>query len=396
MTDRYDIVIVGAGPAGATLALTLAALPLRIAVLEANPLLQHSATAQDSKALALTYGSMRILDRIGIWPTLAPHATTIAAVHVSDRGHFGFTRINAEDEKVPALGAVIPAAILAATLQQTLRSTPQLTLINPARVQTIAHTKQDWQLELETDTGKQVIAAELIIAADGTNSTIRQLLHLATEKKDYLQNALTTTITLSRSHQNRAYERFIANGALAMLPLAHLQCGSVWTGPSANIHSLMALSDEAFLAELQKMFGYRLGRFVQVGKRHSHPLSMLYTKEAVQPGLVLIGNAAQTLHPIAAQGFNLGLSDVAILHKIIAGAVTKKQPLNKAELFTPYLQNKQQTIEWSLKFTDNLTRFFSHDFLPLTLARNSSLLALDLIPPLKHRLAKRLMGVSPK
>lgn len=389
-SNQYDILIVGAGMVGTSLALALSSLPLRIALTEAFPIKTEAQFDADGRSLALTYGSARILQTLNVWKNLEQFATPIHTVHISDRGHFGMTRIKASEEKVPALGYVVPAPILGVELNKALLSLSQITLFNPATVQNIIGNT----VELMTPEGVQTITAKLIVAADGTNSTIRKLKNIATEEKDYQQSAIATAITLTGTHNNIAYERFTEQGALAFLPLPGSCGGLVWTAPNDIIQQLQALSDEEFLQRVQSYFGYRLGKFLQVGKRHVYPLKMLLAKEQMCEGLVLIGNAAHTLHPIAAQGFNLGLMDVNLLAQVITEAAHAGKDISELSVLQKYEVLCKQSQQKIMKFTDSLTHLFAHDFLPLTLARNASLLTLDILSPLKRRLAKRLMGIT--
>lgn len=392
----YDVVIVGAGLVGSSLAIALSDLPIRIALIEANPQAMQVEPNPDSRPLALTYGSSRILETIGLWPILQKQATPIASVHISDRGHFGFTRIHAKEEQVPALGYVIPASILVAEINQCLlsKNTQNLTLIHPAKVENLEFKDPDWQITVKSASTIQTLQAKLVIAADGTYSTIRQLLNIETVSQEHDQAALATIVTLAKPHKQIAYERFTENGALAMLPLPGLRYGCVWTAPKAQIETLATLSDNDFLAELQHYFGYRLGRFLAMTKRQTHPLNKLYAKQPIQSGLALIGNAAHTLHPIAAQGLNLGLREVGALTEMIVKAIKTGQSPGDLALLQAFTKNCQQSIAWTMSFTDKLTHLFAHDFFPLAFARNSGLLTLDFLPLLKHRLAKRLMGIN--
>lgn len=395
MNLDYDIAIVGAGPVGISLALALASLPLRsIALIEANPIVTEFPENHDTRALALTFGSVKILTKLDIWSLLADDATNIETVHISDKGHFGITRIHARQEGVQALGYVVPATKLVTTLNKNLLSLTNIKIYNPATVSSLNRKEDHWDITLNTNHESHIISSKLIIAADGTNSTIRKLMAIPIEEKNYQQSALTTTVTLARDHQNIAYERFIPNGALAFLPLKNSRCGCVWTADNTQINELMQLTDEEFVKKLQETFGFRLGRFLTIGKRHVHPLKMLYAAQQTKPGLALIGNAAHTIHPIAAQGFNLGLADATVLAEIITQAIASGKDLTDPQILNDYVTKRQPKIHWIMKFTHALTRLFSHDFLPLTVARNTSLLALDFVPFLKHRLAKSLMGIE--
>lgn len=396
--DHYDIVVVGAGVVGASFLLALASLPLKIALLEAKTIQPSQLSGHDNRAIALNYQSVKFLQELGLWQTLESHATPILSVHISDRGHFGFTRIRAQDQQVPALGYVVPAAILGGILNQALCTCLQntqttLKVFSPAQLQTLQSQTTGWELTFDTSGTKQTITADLVVAADGTRSTVRQLLALKTHTKDYQQTALVTTVTLVDSHHFVAYERFLDQGAIALLPLAENRSCCIWTAANDQIKNLQSLSHDQLLAAIQKTFGYRLGRFTHMSEYITYPLSAVYAEESVRPGLVLIGNAAQTLHPIAAQGFNVGLKDVALLTTLLRGAITTRNKIGDMALLKKYQTQRQADVAWIMKFTDNLPRFFGSDFLPLVLARNTAMLALDFIPALKRRIAQRLMGV---
>lgn len=398
---NYDVVIVGAGLVGTSLAIALKNLPLNIALIEANPIKQEAPVA-DGKSLALTEGSARILQALNVWPTLKEFATNIDTVHISHRGQFGITRIRASEEKVPALGYVIPANRLAANLNKTLfelinQQKNNFTLFNPANIQSLNYDSKTWKIDLTFQHKIETISAKLVIAADGTNSAVRQLLTIPVKTHDYQHDALATTVTLTASHRHIAYERFTEHGAIALLPLQNQnQVGFVWTGDNHFIQQLQKLDDKEFLKQAQHYFGYRAGKFLQIDKRYAYPLKMLYAEEQVKEGLVLIGNAAHTIHPIAAQGFNLGLLDVAWLVQTFSEAITAQKNIADITVLKRYAKKSQHKQQRTLQFTNALTRIFTYDFLPVNLIRNSSLLALDLFSPLKHALAKRLMGTQGK
>jgi len=394
---------------GTSLALSLKSLPLRIGIVDANPIKTTAELNSDTRSLALTYGTARILQNINVWSAIEPFVTPIETVHISDRGHFGVTRIKATQEKVPALGYVVPAPVLGVELNKFLLNSFEIKLFNPATVQSLcqivgsAQVRSEgrmyaaptyWQVELSTPEGSQTITANLIAAADGTHSTIRKLLNISSTSLDYEQSAIATSVTLARNHNNTAYERFTDKGALAFLPLKDSRGGLVWTAPNAFIQELQSLTDEQFLQRAQEYFGYRLGKFIQLGKRHVYPLSHLKANEQIRDGLVLLGNAAHTLHPLAAQGFNLGLLDVALLARVIKDAIQARENYADLNTLQKYQAKCAQSQQKIMQFTNGLIHIFGRDFLPLTLARNTGLIALDIFPGLKKRLAKRLMGIS--
>lgn len=396
-----DLLIIGTGLVGTSLALALKSLPLSIVLVEASPIKTDLESNSDSRSLALTYASANILNAIGVWSYLESVATAIETVHVSERGHFGMTRIKASDEQVPALGYVIPAPLLGNVLNTQLLTMiehhPNFSLCNPAKVQQLSANDQGWQVTVETVEGLKNIDARLVIAADGTDSTVRKLLNISAQIQDYQQSAIATSAVLTRNHKKVAYERFTEQGVLATLPLQDPQrCGLVWTAPNNIIDELQSLDKQEFLQRAQEVFGYRLGKFVDLGVRHSYPLKTLYADEQIRDGLVLVGNAAHTLYPLAAQGFNLGLSDVALLAQVISEAVRAKRNPGELDILQKYLEQRFKPQQRITQFTDNLVNLFSQDFLPLTVARNTGLLVLDLLPPLKNKLAKRLMGMEGK
>lgn len=407
MNNDYDILIVGAGMVGASLALTLAALPLRIALVENFPLKTEAQLDADGRSIALNFASVAALQKINVWKNLQKFATPIHEVHVSERGRFGKMRIKASEENVNALGYVVPAPILGVELNKMLLASAQITLFNPVQVQTLTSLSSEfrlssrndesfWAAEVKTPAGAQTIKAKLIIAADGTHSTIRKLQNIQVEEKDYHQSIIVTSVKLLRGHNNIAYERFTDHGAIALLPLLDNRAAIAWTGSNEFIAQINALNDEDFLQQAQAYFGYRLGKFSLLGKRHVHALKMMVAKEQVRNGLVLIGNAAHTVHPIAAQGFNLGVTDVNLLAKLIADAIKTEKNFAALEVLQKYETTCVRAQQKIIKFTDSLTHLFLQDFLPLSMARNAGLLTLDMLRPLKRRLAKRLMGMTVK
>jgi 2-octaprenyl-6-methoxyphenol hydroxylase len=432
VSEHYDILIVGAGLVGASLALSLANTSLRIAISEINSLqTSRSGCAQrsltncqaiasrqpdlqvkddtDGRSIALTYNSTRLLEKINVWSAIKPHATPINTVHVSHKGHFGMTRFHARDENVPALGYVVPAQMLGEAIQNYLLENSinkNISLFNPAKVELIKKENGQWKIQLSelgspgvalakpgfrcATLGLQ-ISANLIIAADGTQSTLRSLLNIKTEIHDYQQSAIATTVRLNRAHQNIAYERFLNDGAIALLPRAENTCALIWTAANKTIDDLMRLDDQNFLQQAQQQFGYRLGKLHKISKRFTYPLKMIAAQEQVREGFVLLGNAAHTVHPIAAQGFNLGLSDVDVLTSVLLTAGKNFADMTTLQAYVTQRTAAQKNI---IKFTDSLIKLFARDFLPFNMARSCGLLALDFLPIFKHRVAGQLMGIG--
>lgn len=394
MKDHFDVVICGAGIVGSAFAIALSTAPLRIAIIDANPLQTLFKPDIDGRSIALTYGSKKILEQISAWEFLQEFVTPITKVHVSQRGSFGVTRINAEEENVPALGYTIPAARLGVTLNQLLAAKlDTIQLFNPAKLQEIEKQADGWRLKIHSSDQSISISAKLVVAADGTNSTIRQLLKIPAEITSYEQSAIATQVQLIRSHQNVAYERFTADGVIAMLPLQDERCGCVWTGPTAAMEKLGQLPDAEYLQKVQALFSYRLGPLIGLGKRFTYPLKAAYLPNQVQSGLVFIGNAAHTIHPVAAQGFNLGLGDVCALSEMILTAIANNLDFASLDRLNDYAKFRQQQQKKIKNITNRLVSLFDLDIFPLTQLRSAGLLALDIFEPLKKHFAKQFIGV---
>lgn len=396
----FDILIVGGGMVGATMAYALSPLPLRIGVIEAVPPGAEHQPSYDDRTIALAHGSAKVFEAMGLWPRLAQHASPIRKIHVSDRGHMGVTRIDSAVERLAALGYVVENRVMGTVLAEALPTLANVETICPAAVTAISLTDDLAHLEIECAGQSRALSARLVIAADGGDSTIRNLLHIATRRWDYRQCAIVANVTPSRHHQGVAYERFTDSGPIAMLPSASAddpnRCSLVWSVRQEDEARVLELGDAAFLAELQRRFGYRLGKLCRVGRRSSYPLRLISAKEQVRPRLALIGNAAHTLHPIAGQGFNLGLRDVAVLAQVVADAALAGQDIGTM----PVLQRYSQWRHWDhrkvIGLTDTLTRLFSNPLAPVALLRNAGLIAVDLLPPLKRILTRQTLGVAGK
>ncbi len=396
----YDLIIIGGGMVGASLACALANQPLRIAIVEAVPYQANNQPSYDDRAIALSFGSRRIFDGLGLWSEISQHTTAINRIHVSDQGRFGFARLDNQQENVDALGYVITARDLGRTLVKQLDLLKNLTLLSPAKLTDLKlgddHATAVIDAGGEKDEKTETLTAQLIVAADGGNSAVRQLLDIQTTDHDYNQTAIVANITPEYPHQHVAYERFTQHGPLALLPMEDNRCALVWTHDPQESKRILELNDEEFLNELQHSFGQRLGRFLKTGKRSAYPLKLVKAQEQVRNRLALIGNAAHTLHPIAGQGFNLGLRDVATLAQIITDTSQQNQDIGALDVLEQYAQWRTRDHRQVIGFTNTLVNTFSNHFPPLALARNLGLIATDIIPPLKHALSKHSMGLSGK
>ena len=402
-SSSYDIVIVGGGMVGISLALLLAEQqhPWKVLLLEAQAY-QQSASAEyrpsfDARSTALSWSSRKIFEAAGLWPALQSQASKINKIHVSDRGHIGLTRIDAQEAGVEALGYVVENSWIGSVLLEKLATT-SVDVLAPARVATIKPLKNGMRLTLqETD---QVIESSLVVVADGANSQTAQKIGIHSNQQPYGQQGIIANIALEKPHDGVAYERFTDQGPMAMLPLPDYKgsprCALVWTEPNEKAEQLMAASDQEFLQTLQERFGYRLGMLQQVGERHAYPLALTTSTEQVRRNLVVLGNAAHSLHPVAGQGFNLSLRDVAVLADVLGEAKTSGEDFSALQTLESYQQQQLADQQNTLLFSDNLPKLFAQSSSAIALGRNSGLLVMDLIPGLRSRFARFGMGMMTK
>ncbi len=384
----YDVVIVGGGMVGASLAVALEGVGVRTALIEAVP---HDAAAQpsfDERTTALSNGSRRILETLGVWEDVAGAATPIAKIHVSDQGHFGFARIDAAEQGRKALGHVVPNRALGAALWSRLTHRSDLDVLCPARVAAI-HVGID-AVEIDVAARSPLrLSARLVIAADGIESAVREAAGIGVETRDYQQVAIITTVLPRKFHDHVAYERFTSTGPLALLPLTDGRCALVLTLSPARAASAMSWTDEQFLAEVQGRFGFRLGRFLKAGQRRAYPLSLSCAERLSSGRCIIVGNAAQGLHPVAGMGFNLGLRDVASLAELIA---ERRDHLDTVAAL--YDSRRAADRREVIAFTDGLVRLFASPWGPVRRLRNLGLLAFDLLPPAKAALSALSTGAT--
>jgi 2-octaprenyl-6-methoxyphenol hydroxylase len=389
----FDVAIVGGGMVGAALGVALAPLNLRVALIEAIP---HNAAAQpsfDERTTALSNGSRRILETIGVWTPLNALATPIVKIHVSDQGRFGFARIDASEQGLAAMGYVLPNRALGSVLWSRLADA-SINVFCPAEVSLITATDEAVKIEIAEAGAKTAIDAKLIVAADGAQSVVRSAFGIAAEVRDYAQTAVITTVLPQRFHNHVAYERFTLEGPLALLPLDGGRCTLVLTLAKDAAQAALAWSDQEFLAEVQRRFGFRLGRFLKVGRRVPYPLTLSQAVRTSAPRCVIIGNAAQGLHPVAGMGFNLGLRDVASLAELIAENAKGDADPGNHKLLDEYDAWRRADRRGVIAFTDGLVRMFSNPLSGVARLRNLGLLAFDLLPPAKSALSRLSTGGS--
>jgi 2-octaprenyl-6-methoxyphenol hydroxylase len=401
MTDtpapRYDVAIAGGGLVGATLALALAGLDLAVVLIEASPFGTAGQPSFDDRTTALANGSCRIFEALGVWPALEREATAIRRIHISDRGRFGFARLSAAEQGLDALGFVVVNRALGAALWQQLERS-SVKVLAPARVKSLQH--MPGQQRIECDLGAQgstFVEAKLAIAADGAQSVLREAAGIGAQTWSYEQTALVSNVLTQRFHDHVAYERFTPEGPLALLPMSEGRMGLIWTF-TPEVAALVAQAGDAeFIARLQDAFGFRLGRFMRVGTRQLYPLALTRAEEHVAKRLAVVGNAAQTLHPIAGQGFNLGLRDAASLAEVLAEGRAQSRgafDAGDALLLERYREWRLADRSSIVRFTDGLVRLFAQPFGPVKALRDVGMLAFDLMPAAKDALSRLSLGAA--
>ncbi len=397
MTTRdFDLAISGGGLVGASLALALAPLGMKIALIEAVPPGGDAHPSFDERTTALANGSVRVFRGLGVWRHMEREATPIRRIHVSDQGRFGVARIDAAEQGLESLGCVLPNRVMGAALWEGLRAAPGVEVIAPARVVATALEPGSRTLRLERSGGESVdLRARLVVAADGARSTLREQAGIAAEHWEYSQTAIISTMATQRFHDHTAYERFTPDGPIAVLPLADGRCGLVWTRRPDDAARLLGLPDDEFLAELQAAFGFRLGRLLRIGLRHSYDLALSRSERHVAERLAIVGNAAQGLHPIAGQGFNLGLRDAASLAEVLADALAEgARDVGDAAPLAAYARWREEDRRRIVAFTDGLVRLFGSPLGLLRGLRSVGLLAFDSFPAAKSAMARLSVGAA--
>ncbi len=398
---NFDLVIAGGGMTGAMLALQLTRLfpALRLAVVEQQAAEQSTGnshaftTSFDSRSIALSAGSVALLAAWGIWPDLKPHACAIEHIQVSDRGHFGKSRLTASEFGRSALGYVIEIEWIGRLLYQQLQQVPssQLVWFRPDQISAI-RTERDCQ-HLQLHSGAE-LRCRLLVLCEGGDSPSRALAGVESVQHDYQQSALIANIAVATPHQGKAFERFTSDGPLALLPLTQQRYSLVWTCQPEQAAMLKALPEADFIAALQQAFGYSAGVFSSVGNRVIYPLKLKTAAKAADHRLVLCGNSLHNLHPIAGQGFNLALRDLDALLQLLAQQA-HQQDAGAYSLTSQYQRLRQTDMAAVVGFTDSLVRLFSNDSKLLALGRSLGLTALNHCTPLKQVFTAQSTGLAP-
>ena len=390
---------------GTSLGLALAPLKLRVGVVEAVARGAERQPSFDDRSTALSRSSQRTFEAMGLWSEIVAASTPIKNIHVSDKGHFGFSHIDAEEQNVEALGYVVINRVLGQVLQSSLSSVDGLDLMCPARICEVRTSDDDVSVTIEASGGQRTLTCNLLVAADGANSSVRDMIGISASRVDYEQWAVVGNVLPEKAHDNRAFERFTASGPIAMLPVADDRAAFVWMLPPDRAREVLVLADGAFTDALQDTFGLRLGRFSKVGKRVAYPLALTKANGLIARRSVVVGNAAHGLHPVAAQGFNLGMRDVAALCDCILDAQIDDAAAHDADQAGPpdpgsvailenYAQWRRTDHKKLVQFTDGIVRLFG-DQRPLVRAlRNLGMLGFDMIPGVRKTFARHTMGLA--
>lgn len=413
----FDIIISGGGLSGSLMALSLADLTkadgslLSIAIVEAKKPEEHKTAQQshtsplfDDRVLALSHASAKYLDSVGVWQHLLLDACPIEKIDISDRGHYGKARIEAQEHGVSALGYVIAMAKIGQGQLKALASKTNVQWFSPDTI-----TDINWQPSNElsnsvdnsvvnvTLSSADILQTSLLLACDGANSPCRKLAKIDVNKSDYQQVALIANVATEKTHNNKAFERFTEFGPIALLPLVPLKnsqsrCSLVWTLSAKQSEQLLALNDVEFSHQLELAFGSWLGAITQVGKRDVYPLVLLQAQQQTYHRMALIGNASHTIHPIAGQGFNLGLRDVQLMASLIEKQLQNQADMGSFTLLNEYSQKRTQDQKQIITLTDSLVTLFANDLPPLVAGRNAGLKIMNYCQPLKTTLVNKLMG----
>jgi 2-octaprenyl-6-methoxyphenol hydroxylase len=397
-----DVLIVGGGLVGSLLANALARLPLKTILVEARRVDTLESPSFDGRATALANGSQRVLEQLGLWDAVRHEAEPIRFIHIGERGRFGAARIDAREEGVDALGYTVENRVLGRALweplaAETKAAEPRFSCVAPAEVVGFDVGADTVSVRVAAEGEVRIVRARLMVAADGARSKLREALGISARVDDYEQAAIIVNCTTEEPPRSRAFERFTASGPIAVLPLPRGRVAIIWTQPAAEAQRLAGLGDDAFRDALQSAFGWRLGAFERVGRRDMHPLARVRSDELVRERTVLIGNAAVALHPVAGQGFNLALRDVAALAEVLADGIAGREipfdPGNAASL-DAYRRWRASDQKKLAGFTHALVQGFGTGLPGLGDVRGLSLMAFDLVPGAKSLLARHTMGLA--
>ena len=391
-----DIVIVGGGLVGLTAALTLSNLGASVIVLETKTELAEHPQGLDARSIALSISSVQMLKSLGLWSGFQSQMSAIEQIHVSSQGHWGISRMLAKQLRLPAIGYVVENTILLEQLFKAANKNENIHLLMGAQFESLKQEEDsvllNYQQHSNSNSKILKIRAKLVIAADGAISKLRGFLKIDHQQFDYQQSVVIANIEVEKANQKIAYERFSSHGPLAMLPLTGNRYAMVWTDSEAHVDQLVKLDDTEFLSQLQQLFGFRLGYFIAVGRRNSFPLQRIRASQLVSDHCVLLGNAANTLHPVAGQGLNLAFRDIAQLFDTFNQSGTKLNFATIKNQLLEYQQSRLKDHDQVIRFGDGLVELFSNNLPALNCARATALGILDILPVLKTEVTMLGMG----
>lgn len=393
---QYDIVVAGGGMIGSSLALALAPLGLKLAVVEAVARTESAQPSFDDRSTALSRSTQKMFQAMGLWPEIVAASTPIRRIHVSERGRFGFSHIDATEQGVEALGYVVINRVLGGVLQKAMHGVGGLDLLCPATITDVDIDREHVKVHVEHDnTSSEWLSGRLLIAADGAASSVRSMMGISAQRSEYGQRAIVGNLMPEKPIDHQAYERFTERGPIALLPVADGRAAFVWIVSESDAQALLTLDDVNFVAALQDEFGFRLGRFSKIGRRASYPLALSKASRLIVQRGVVVGNSAHGLHPVAAQGFNLGMRDVAALCDCLADARagTSFDP-GDAAILTRYAQWRRGDQARLVGITDGLVRLFGSRRGPARVLRNVGMLGFDVVPGVRSLFARQMMGLS--
>ena len=389
----YDVAVIGGGMAGAGLACSLASDDIAIALVEEKPARTGSPRDNDARGIALSLSSRKVLDDTGIWPKLGQSACPIERIHVSTKGRYGSVRMSAGMLGLDSLGFVVRAGELGRALYQEISGHDNIDLICPATATGIERGADSVTVRFRQAAGDAALECRLLVIADGAFSNTRELAGIKTRILDYRQAAIVCNVGTSRDHRNTAYERFTPDGLVALLPLQDARSVTVLVAPVEQVDDYLQLDDEAYLKLLQETFGKRLGALSGPGARTSYPLFLQQPDAQTGERTVLLGNAAHTIHPNGAQGFNLVLRDVAELAGCIGTTLRAGGDIGAPQVLNAYGLSRQADQRQVIRFSDLLQRTFNDTGPVKSMLRNSAMLALDASPALKKEFIRRATGL---
>lgn len=379
---------------GASLSCALAPLGLKVALVEAVPFKAASQPSYDDRTLALSASSCQILKGLGIWPALRESATAIREIHVRELNRPGRVVMRPSELGLDRFGHVVEARVFGAAVLDLLPDLDGLEVICPASVNALNTDKEYARIVYRNSDGQEELEARLVVGADGANSFIRESLGIGSEQHDYGQTAVICNVTPEQPHQGRAFECFTPSGPFAVMPHLAGRCGLIWCVASEQAEDLLQLPEDEFLSKANKRFGDALGEFLKMGRRSSYPLRLVRAREDVRPRIVILGNAAHAIHPIGAQGFNLGLRDVAVLAEVLFDALSTSPECDPGsmDVLKRYSDWRRPDQQGTIAYSDGLARMFANPSPLAKAARTAGLFAHALLPPLRRQLAVKAMG----